>query len=85
MIDSCQQIENFKNNLIYDINNSNLTIGCAYYILKDIFLNLEREYYKTLEIEKNEDSSDHVVEEEFNINAVSNETEEKEVIFDEED
>lgn len=84
MIDSCQQIESFKNNLIYDINNSNLTIGCAYYIFKDIFINLEKEYYNTLEIEKKEDSSDTIVEEKLDTYKISNEEEKEEVFLEDE-
>lgn len=57
MIDSCQQIEKLKEKIISALNNSGLTIGCAYYILKDVFLNMEREYLKALELEQNEDQT----------------------------
>lgn len=41
-------IEDLKNNLIADVQNSNLPLGICYYIAKDIFKELESAYFTTL-------------------------------------
>lgn len=46
-MDDYNTIETFKNNLIMLINNSHLTIGCAYYVLKDVYKDVERAYMAT--------------------------------------
>lgn len=44
-------INNLMANLIKDIRESGVPIGTVYYMLKDILVNIEREYNDTLEIE----------------------------------
>ena len=46
------KINIFKDNLITVIGNSQLPIGVSYYILKDVFQNIEILYNETLEKEK---------------------------------
>lgn len=46
------KINMFKDNLITVIGNSQLPIGVTYYILKDVFQNIEMLYNETLEKEK---------------------------------
>lgn len=41
-------IEDLKNNLITDVQNSNLPLGICYYIVKDVFKELENTYFTTL-------------------------------------
>ncbi len=38
-------IENFKNSIISQINNSGLPAGVVYYVIKDVFQNTETSYY----------------------------------------
>ena len=47
-------IEKFRQNLINVLNNSNLLIGSAYYVLKDILNQLEKEYYQAVKTEQKE-------------------------------
>ena len=44
-------INNLMANLIKDIRESGVPIGIVYYMLKDILVNIEREYNDTLEAE----------------------------------
>lgn len=44
----------FKDNLVNLIGNSNLPIGVTYYILKDIFLEIQNIYNETLNKEQQE-------------------------------
>lgn len=44
----------FKENLVNLIGNSQLPIGVIYYMLKDIFVDIEKLYNETLEKEKEE-------------------------------
>lgn len=44
----------FKENLINLIGNSQLPVGIIYYIIKDVFLNIENLYNQTLEKENQE-------------------------------
>ena len=44
----------FKENLVNLIGNSQLPIGVTYYILKDVFTNIETLYNDVLEKEKQE-------------------------------
>jgi hypothetical protein len=47
-------MEDLQNKLINDINNSQLPVGIVYYVAKDVFSQIEKEYQKELEIEKEE-------------------------------
>lgn len=47
------QIENFRANIYKVLNNSELLIGTAYYVMKDIMKDLEKNYIVSLEEEKN--------------------------------
>ena len=42
------KIEKFKNDLIFLINNCELDLGIVYYVLKDVFNIVEKEYIKLL-------------------------------------
>lgn len=55
-------LEQFKQNLLNIINNCNLPIGVAYLIVKDIYISLEREYFKILKIEEQETEQAVVLE-----------------------
>ena len=46
------QINMFKDNLVSVIGNSQLPIGVTYYILKDVYNNIEMLYNQTLEKEQ---------------------------------
>lgn len=48
------KIDNLKNMIIRDINFSNLPIGIAYYILKDIFNEITKLYNEQVEKEYKE-------------------------------
>ena len=48
------RIDNLKSMIVRDINNSNLTIGTIYYILKDIVNEIEKLYTKQAEQEYQE-------------------------------
>lgn len=52
MFDTITAIESFKNNIINIINDSCLSVGCAYYVLKDILLKLQDTYYETYQNEQ---------------------------------
>ena len=45
-------LEKFRQDIIEVLNNSNLLLGSAYYILKDILKELEEEYYKVIQKQK---------------------------------
>ena len=47
-------IEKFRQDLIEVLNNSNILIGSAYYVLKDILNQLEKEYYQAIKTEQKE-------------------------------
>lgn len=50
---------NFRQNLIDVINNSQLPVGIVYYIARDVFSEIEREYEKSLKDEQqNEDTKE---------------------------
>ena len=51
-------MENLQKKLIDDINNSQLPVGIIYYIAKDVFSQVETEYQKSLELEKQENSNE---------------------------
>ena len=55
-------LEQFKQNLIDIINNCNLPMGVAYLVIKDIYISLEKEYFKILQIEKQESEKNIVLE-----------------------
>ena len=63
-------INNLMANLIKDIRESGVPIGTVYYMLKDILVNIEREYNNTLEAEaqniqsSQENENEEIVEEE---------------------
>lgn len=46
------QTEKFRDDLIALINNCNLDISTAYYVLKDVFNITEKEYIKSLNKEQ---------------------------------
>ena len=48
------KIEKFKNDLIFLINNCELYLCIVYYILKDVFNIVEKEYIKLLTKEEQE-------------------------------
>ena len=48
------RIDNLKSMIVRDINNSNLTIGTIYYILKDVVNEIEKLYTKQAEQEYQE-------------------------------
>lgn len=48
------KINNLSNELIRDINKSNLSIGSIYFILKDIYKDIEKLYIDTANSEYNE-------------------------------
>lgn len=50
--------EYLKQQLITNINNSQLPIGVAYYIIKDIFQEVEKTYYATLNKEAMENQEE---------------------------
>lgn len=55
-------LEQFRQNLFNIINNCNLPIGAAYFIVKDVYITLEKEYFKILEKEKNMTEKNVVLE-----------------------
>lgn len=55
-------LEQFKQNLIDIINNCNLPMGVAYLVIKDIYISLEKEYFKILQIEKQEAEKNVILE-----------------------
>lgn len=46
------QLYNFKNNLINTVNKSGLPVGIAYYVVKDLFMEIQNAYEATLKNEK---------------------------------
>ena len=46
------KLETLRTNLIKTLNNSNLEIGAAYYVLKDVCNTLEEMYYNALNDER---------------------------------
>lgn len=46
------QLYNFKNDLINTVNKSGLPVGIAYYIVKDLFMEIQNAYEATLKNEK---------------------------------
>jgi hypothetical protein len=48
------KINNLSNELIRDINKSNLSIGSIYFILKDIYKDIEKLYIETANSEYDE-------------------------------
>lgn len=45
---------NFKNDMVNTINNSGLPVGVVYYIMKDLFNDIQNAYENTLKKEKEE-------------------------------
>lgn len=43
---------NLKNDLVNTINNSGLPVGVAYYIVKDLFMDIQNAYESTLKKEQ---------------------------------
>ena len=62
-------IDELHNNLINDINKSQLPVGIIYFVIKDVFSEVERGYIEELKNEKNldiketSDNSDDITEE----------------------
>lgn len=50
-MDTCINMEEFRQKLINAINTSGLSIGAAFYIYKDVFHTLEASYQDTLKKE----------------------------------
>ena len=46
------KLETLRTNLIKTLNNSDLEIGAAYYVLKDVCNTLEEMYYNALKNER---------------------------------
>lgn len=46
------QLYNLKNDLVNIINKSGLPVGVAYYIIKDLFMEIQNAYEATLKSEK---------------------------------
>ena len=46
------QLYNFKNDLINTVNKSGLPVGIAYYVVKDLFTEIQNAYEATLKNEK---------------------------------
>ena len=46
------QLYNFKNDLINTVNKSGLPVGIAYYVVKDLFMEIQNAYEATLKNEK---------------------------------
>lgn len=47
-------LNNFKTDMINTINNSGLPVGVVYYIVKDLFSDIQNAYENTLKKEKEE-------------------------------
>lgn len=47
-------LNDFKNNMVNTINNSGLPVGVVYYIMKDLFNDIQNAYENTLKKEKEE-------------------------------
>lgn len=71
-MDTCLMIEKFRNDLIEIVNNSNLTIGTALFIYKDIYNDLYKEYQRVLELEQKEENFTTSTQEISVINEVDN-------------
>ena len=65
-MDTCLNIERFKQNLIHTINSSQLTVGCALYVLKDAYNELYLAYKEGMLQEQNGESF-HTEKEEYNL------------------
>ena len=51
-MDYCTQIESLRNALVREINNSGLTLGAGYLVVKDFFNIIHLEYLNELEKER---------------------------------
>lgn len=58
-------MEDLQNKLINDINNSQLPVGIIYYVAKDVFSQVEKEYQRILQEEQKQDTSNQVEKEEI--------------------
>lgn len=56
--------QQFKENIIYVIQNSNLNIGAIYFIFKDLFLEIERLYYNQINQELAQEQKENEKQEE---------------------
>lgn len=62
-------MEELKKKIVQDINESKLPLDCVYYLVKDLFRDLEAQYYMSIqqnnknscENNEQEDESDNVV------------------------
>lgn len=52
-MDTCISIEQFKNNLLQTINECGLSIGAAFFVMKDVYNMLAQSYQETLRSELN--------------------------------
>lgn len=51
-MESCLRMEQFRKNVIKEVNNSQLTVGAAYFIMKDILNELRFMYMEEVEKDK---------------------------------
>ena len=51
-MESCLRMEQFRKNVIKEVNNSQLTIGAAYFIMKDVLNELRFMYVEEVEKDK---------------------------------
>lgn len=58
-MDTCLNIEFLRKQLIADINNSNLTIGAAMLVVKDVYNIIYLSYLEEMEKEKNAQNIRH--------------------------
>lgn len=79
-MDFCMQFEKLRNDLIEAINNSNLTIGAAFYVFKDVYSEIGILYKETL---NKEASGENIKEEKEEIPLVElkNETAENTDVY----
>lgn len=46
-------MEELKKKIVQDMNESKLPLDCIYYLLKDLFRDLEAQYYMTMQQQQN--------------------------------
>lgn len=54
-------MEKFRNNLVQVINNAKLPIGEAYYVLKDVFRDVQDAYKEALEAIETQEKEEQMV------------------------
>lgn len=76
-MESINSIEKFRAELINVINNSNIHLGTGYYVLKDVFREVEYIYNQTKENELQEE--DKTISQEIDLIADEKELEEDKI------